>query len=149
MEAYTYKLQIEDANGKPINTIAAGQKWQVRLFFKVNKRTEHFIIGIGIINAMDVNFRTTWSAPQDIEPGYYEAVFSDHSILMSAGEYKILIGITSYQRPVQYVENVAVLRISEIDGINDERILRISGNGLVLNPMNVQILKTENKSIIN
>ena len=149
MEAYAYQLQIEDAQGKPINTIAAGQKWQVRLFFKVNKRTEHFIIGIGISNAMDVNFRTTWSAPKDIEPGYFEAVFSDHNILMSAGEYKILIGITSYQRPVQYVENVAVLRISEIDEINDERILRISGNGLVLNPMNVEIMKAENKSVIN
>ncbi len=141
MEGFAYRLQIEDLDGNPISTIPVGKKWQVRIYFRMNKRTSHFIIGIGISNTMDVNFRTTWSSPMEIEKGEYEVVFRDTNILMSAGEYKILIGLTSFQRSIQYAENIAVLRISEIDEINDERILRISGNGLVLNPMEMELIK--------
>lgn len=142
MEGYAYRLQIEDTDGNPITTVPVGKKWQVRIYFKMNKRTEHFIIGIGISNTMDVNFRTTWSAPMNIDKGEYEVIFKDTNIFMSAGEYKILVGLTSFQRSVQYAENVAVLRISEIDELNDERVLRISGNGLVLNPMDVELIKS-------
>jgi lipopolysaccharide transport system ATP-binding protein len=141
VEGFAYRLQIEDLKGNPISTIPVGKKWQVRIYFRMNKRTSHFIIGIGISNTMDVNFRTTWSSPMEIEKGEYEIIFRDTNILMSAGEYKMLIGLTSFQRSIQYAENIAVLRISEIDEINDERILRISGNGLVLNPMEMELIK--------
>ena len=142
MEGYVYKVQIEDTNGNPISTLPVGDKWQCRLFYKINKPMEHFIIGIGISNTLNVNFRTAWSAPMKVEKGMYDAVFCDKNIMMSAGEYKILIGITSYQRSVQYAENVALLRIAEIDNLNDERVIRISGNGLVLNPMDIDISTT-------
>lgn len=146
MDGYSYRLQIEDLKGNPLSHIAVGENWQIRICFKMNKFTEHFVIGIGISSTMDVNFRTTWSEPQDIEKGDYEVIFRDTKIIMSAGEYKILVGLTSFQRSIQYAENVAVLRIAEIDTLKDKRILRISGNGLLLNPMDVEFINTTSRN---
>ena len=141
---YAYRLQVEDSNGNLVNEIAVGKPWQIRIQFKLNKNVNHFIIALGITNTLDVNLRTTWSKEMDLEAGDYEAVFKEEQLLFATGTYNLALGLSSFERSIHYVENVATISISNVaDSTLDKTIVRTSGTGLFLNPMNVDI------SIIN
>jgi len=138
---YATKMQIEDANGDVIQEISVGKFWQIRVFFKINIKAQHFIIGLGINNFIDVNIRTSWSNSMDLDEGYYEAVFKESQLILAPGNYNLTIGLSNYERPIHYVENAASFVISEsTDSLIDSSIIRISNVGLILNPMEVKIL---------
>ena len=139
LPGYAYRLQIEDAFGNPVTEIPIGKAWQVKVFFKLKVKIGHFIIALGMTTNTGVNLRTTWSKQADYEPGEYEAVFIEDAIMMTSGRYNLIIGLSSYQRVIQYIEEVAVAHISEVSTLtNDERIVNTQ-SGLILNPMRVYI----------
>ncbi|NHA04937.1 ABC transporter ATP-binding protein [Mucilaginibacter sp. HC2] len=140
LPGYAYRLQIEDTNANIINEIAAGQPWQVRVYFTINKRTDHFIIALNLMNAMDVNLRTTWSKETDLEKGNYEAVFTEDTLMFSAGTYNLTLGLSSYEKSFQYIENVASFTISQLAHESlDKSIIRLTDAGILINQMNIKI----------
>jgi len=140
MPGYAYAVEIEDLNGIPCNEFAVGMGWQVRIKFKILNRTPGFVIGLGMLTPEDVGLRTSWSEAVDLAPGEYEAVFTEEQLYLGAGYYKLVVGLSSRMMAFQYVENCAYLRISEDVHTQDNVIKYTSGVGIVLNPMNIQIL---------
>ena len=140
LAGFAYRLQVEDNNGNLVNEIPVGKPWQIRVHFKLTKKVNHFIVGLGISNAIDINLRTTWSTEMDLEAGEYEAIFKEEYLMFAAGSYNLTLGLSSYERSIHYVENVATINISDIaDTTLDKTIVRTSGAGLFLNPMCVEI----------
>ena len=140
MAGFAYRLQVEDSNGNLVNEIPVGKPWQVRVYFKLTKKVNHFIIALGISNSIDINLRTTWSKEIDLPEGGYEAVFKEDQLLFATGTYHLALGLSSFERSLHYIENVASISISDIaDADLDKTIVRTSGTGLFLNPMNVEI----------
>ena len=142
--AYLVMLTIEETSGEPISEIKVGDSWQVRVSFKVNFFIKHFIIALGLSDSRDVNIRTTWSVPADLEPGNYEAVFSEKTLFLSAGQYGVAVGLSSSEQAIQYIENAAQISVSSVavDSLN-KTIIRTSGTGILLNPMNIDITRIE------
>jgi lipopolysaccharide transport system ATP-binding protein len=136
---FAYRIKIEDIDGNLINEIPVGASWQVRVQFLLLKKVEHFIIALGIGNS-DVGIRTSWSHERDLEKGDYEAVFKEDNLLFAAGSYQLGIGLSSFERTIQFVENVASVTITDVPDRNlDKSIIRTSGAGLLLNPMQISI----------
>jgi lipopolysaccharide transport system ATP-binding protein len=142
MTGYATKIQIENISGELMREIPVGKPWQIRVGFKINKRAEHFIIGLGISNVADVNLRTSWSNKTDLIEGYYEAIFQEDQLILAPGSYNLTLGLSNYERPIHYIENCASFIISEVnDPKLENSIIRVNNVGLILNPMTIQISK--------
>lgn len=143
LAGYAYKIQIEDDNSNLADEIPVGKFWQVRVFFKIAKKVDHFIIALGINTLMDVGLRTSWSEPADLEQGLYEAVFKEELLLLSAGSYNLIIGLSASEKSLHYIENAASITISNFaDKSLDKTIIRLSDSGLLLNPFAIKINKS-------
>ena len=137
---YATKLQIEDADANIVKEISVGKAWQIRVFFTINKKAEHFIIGIGLSSMSEINIRTTWSTVQNLSEGNYEAVFKEKLLILTPGIYNLTIGLTNYERSIHYLENMASFTISDIaDASLDSTIIKVNDVGIILNPMTVDI----------
>jgi len=137
---YATRLQVEDLNNQVTNEFAAGEGWQLRVFFKLNCSVKGFIIALGLSTEVDVNLRTSWSNKADLDEGYYEAVFKEHDLLLAAGAYKVVIGLSSNERTFHYIEDAATFNILPIASkLLDVSVIRTSGSGVVLNPMSIKI----------
>jgi ABC-type polysaccharide/polyol phosphate transport system ATPase subunit len=144
LAGFVHRVQVEDIDGKLVNEIPAGKPWQIRVQFKLNIDIKYFIIALGITDSYNVNLRTTWSKEIDLGKGWDEAVFKEEQLLFASGTYHLTLGLSSFERTIQYLENVAAITISDLaDSTLDKSIIRTSGTGMILNPMNVEI------SIIN
>ena len=141
INGYAYQVQIEDEFGNPSAEIPVGRNWQVRVFFRLNKDTEHFIIAVGIVTSFDLALQTSWSEANKFQAGNYEAVFRNTDILFTSGQYKLVVGLSTYERAFHYVENAAWLTISEAGFINNEKRVVNTLSGLLLNPMSIKIEK--------
>jgi lipopolysaccharide transport system ATP-binding protein len=141
--AYAIKLQVEDTHANIVTEIPIGKPWQVRVFFKINKDAEHFIIALGFSNSAEVDLRTSWSKNFNLKPGFYEAVFKEDQLIFSPGCYNLVLGLSNHERPVHYIENVASITISEtMDPLLENTIIRVKNVGIFLNPMNIDILES-------
>jgi lipopolysaccharide transport system ATP-binding protein len=138
---FAYRIEIENEQGQPFNNFSVGQPWQVRVFYKMISKTPGVIVALGILTNEDLGLRTSWSTPQDLEVGEYEAVFTEKCLWLGSGSYKLIIGLSSRMVPFQYMENVAVLRISDEVVADVSNIKFTKGVGIVLNPMEIQINK--------
>jgi lipopolysaccharide transport system ATP-binding protein len=140
LKGFAYQLQIEDIEGNLVTEIPVGKAWQIRVQFKLLTPVKHFIIALGITNSMEINIRTTWSNNSNLDKGEYEVVFKEEHLLLATGLYYLTVGLSSFERSIQYLENIAAMSISIVnDRSLDKTILRTSGVGLILNPMNVKV----------
>ena len=138
---YAYKLAVEDEDGQPAASIPVGKAWQVRVHFQINLPVEHFIIALGLFTDLNAILRTCWSEPRDLEPGNYEAVFREETILLGGGRYLIAVGLSSFERSFHYTEHAGVINISDFaEGID---LVRVSNHGYVLNPFQIEIQKVQ------
>jgi lipopolysaccharide transport system ATP-binding protein len=138
---YAYKLRVEDGKGRPSSAIPVGSPWQVRIYFKINRRVEHFLIALGLWTNLNAALRASWSVPQTLEPGDYQAIFREETLLLATGRYPIGLGLSSFERSFHYVENAGILEIADLaDGID---LVRISGVGVILNPMKIELQRSE------
>ncbi len=144
MPCYATSLQIEDIFGDLVNEIPVGKPWQVRVYFRLNMSVEHFIIGLGFSNSTEVNLRTSWSNEMNLNEGQYEVVFKEDQLFFASGQYHFALGLSSYERPIHYVENIASLTISDAPDVTlDKTIIRTAGVGHVLNPMKINIINCD------
>lgn len=140
IDAYATKIRIEDIGGNLTHEMPVGTPWNIRVSFKLNKPVKRFIIGMGMTSSTETPIRTTWSNETDLNAGYYEAVFQESTLIFSPGSYNVIIGLSSYDRSIQYIDNAACFNISEITAPTlDKSILVINNVGLLLNPMPVKI----------
>jgi lipopolysaccharide transport system ATP-binding protein len=136
-----YQLIVEDMNGKELEEIPVGKSWQVRIKFKIEKTTPHFIIALGIVSSLDYAIRTTWSEPEDLEVGDYEVVFENCDILLTTGIYRLVVGLSSNVRTFHYSDNEVSICISDAGDIVKNKSIINTQSGLILNPMKLKINK--------
>jgi lipopolysaccharide transport system ATP-binding protein len=137
--AFTTTLRIEDQHGQPLPEVPIGSPWQARIGFTVEKPLDGFVIALGISTLLDLPIRTSWSLARPIDPGRYEAIFVNDGIHLTAGPYKLVIGLSDQGRTLQYVPDQATLSISDISTLtNDTRIVN-SKSGLLINQMTTRI----------
>ncbi|MGI8997447.1 MAG: ABC transporter ATP-binding protein [Pyrinomonadaceae bacterium] len=137
LPGYAYQLEVEDGKGTPAAAIPVGQPWQVRVYIRIIHRIEHFIAAIGMQTGTDIPLRTSWSKPQTMEPGEYQVLFREDTLILSPGRYPITVGLSNNERAFHYAENVGII---EIEGFSEGvDLVRISSVGLILNPLNIEI----------
>ncbi len=141
VSVYAYKISVENEYGKPSIAIPVGKAWQIRLYLRVLKKVENLVIGIGFRTDIGTSLRTCWSNPQSLEPGEYEVLFIEEAVLFSPGNYSLTIGLSSYGIPLQYVENSGILKIADFSEINSFNLVRLTGCGVILNPLEIKFLK--------
>jgi len=62
--------------------------------------------------------------------------------MLAAENYSLVLGLSSHEISFFYLENAGKIHISEVgEGVIDDRIVRVSSVGLILNPINVIINK--------
>lgn len=140
--AYTSKLSIEDSEGNLIKTIPIGKTWKARVGFTVTQSISGLIVGLGIADAFGVAIQTSWSAPQDLEPGNYESIFTQDCISLNTGKYNLRIGISKGFHIIDYLDEDTILEISE-DVFNQEDSVLSNSEGIINNQMKVQIFKNQ------
>jgi len=137
---YAYRLTIEDEFGKPVSSIPVGKFWQVRVNFKILKKTESFIIALGLISSDEVPLKTSWSSPHSLSPGEYQVVFQEKVVVLGTGRYSLVIGLSEANNTFHYVRDAGILEIADFaEGIE---LIATSGVGSILNPMNIEISKS-------
>ena len=149
---YAEYINLEDIHGNQMERITIGKFWQLRIRFRINKPLEHFIIGIGITSQTQAPVFTSWSIAQQIEPGVYEALFKNDQILLSGGTYTLAVGLSNYEKTIQFLEEALLLEVSEIKDesvINNKQLVRTSGSGLILNPIGVTIYPVHDDKLIH
>ena len=130
-------VQVENERGAPVAEVAVGEVWRVRVRLRLEHKTlDHVIIAVGLLAADGTPVQTTWSAPQTLAPGDYEAIFTQKAVQLEAGTYALLIGLSEQERTLQQFEAARL----HIDG---ERAVgyfpATSGVGIVLNGMTVDL----------
>jgi hypothetical protein len=139
LPGYATSLQIEDLKGNLLQEVPIGANWRARIQFKINRATPHFIIGFGIVTMHDLPFRTSWTAPINLEPGTYEALFVNDDILLTTGNFNLVVGLSSNEIPFHYVDSGLKLNISEISHLTHDKRIVNANSGLVINPMKANI----------
>ncbi|MES2592732.1 MAG: ABC transporter ATP-binding protein [Bacteroidota bacterium] len=135
-------LFIENIDGEIEHEFPIGKPFQVRVKFRINKKTDHFIIALGIKTISDIAIRTSYSIPAEILPGIYEAIFKYDDVILASGNYPLVLGLSSYEKSFFYRDNITSVQISDLSEMKDNSaIIRTSGVGFILNPINIIINK--------
>jgi hypothetical protein len=137
---YVTSVQLENENGDRIDEIKIGQSWKIRVTFVIEAELEHFIIGIGLTSHLGMPLNTTWSIPRTLSAGVYSAVFSQDQLFFTTGSYFLTIGLSSYLRTFQYLENVMDITISDVVH-KDAGYLVNTQSGLLINQTEILIIK--------
>jgi len=123
-----------------VGEIPVGEKWGIKIRFKLEKDFNHVIMAVGLSGALDENINTTWSSPFNLSKGIHELTFWNKDLLYAAGTYYITLGLSTHERTIHYVPNELSFMIIETGKENiDERIIRLKGNGFILNQMTEKI----------
>ena len=112
----------------------------MRVFFTLKKKINELVIALGISSLFDQPIRTTWSKPQDLGEGNFEAVFKSDSLILADGQYKMVIGISSQKRTLFYKENTGILIISDVSSLSADSQIINTKSGLIINQMEVTII---------
>jgi energy-coupling factor transporter ATP-binding protein EcfA2 len=143
LNGYAYQLTVEDEFNKPINEIPMGKNWQVRIHFIINKPTNDFVIACGITSMLGLSIQTSWTLPENLDTGKYEVVFKNTEVIYSENQYKLVIGLSTEKKVIQYNDQAGIITISDVSNLNyDKRIINTK-SGLLLNQMYANINKID------
>jgi lipopolysaccharide transport system ATP-binding protein len=136
--AYATKLNIEDVDGNLMNEIPIGKHWQVKIHFTVSEAIKNLVIGLGMTDIIDTPIRTSWSLPNDLEPGNFVATFIENKIKFNQGQYKLIIGISRGTESIEYIDKDIILTISDVVYEQEESIIN-NKSGLIVDQMKTLI----------
>ncbi len=143
LPGFVTELVVEDSDGNPVSEVLLWDRWRVRIRFQLNEYTAHFVIGLGVCTQLGLAVQTSWSTPENVEAGVYEAVFSNDDVVYSPGNYYFDIGLSTQLRAFQYLQQKASIHISDVvDPRNVQQIVNTK-SGIVLNQKNVRIIRVE------
>ncbi len=132
--AYATSIAIETLNGSPTTFIPVGHPWRTRIGFCVVTAQRNFVISIGLKSAEGSSVQTAWLPPRDLAPGNYEAEFVQDRVVLEAGAYTLLVGLSESDRAFQQFE-AARLDFSGENAVG--YYAGTSGLGTVLNSMQI------------
>jgi lipopolysaccharide transport system ATP-binding protein len=141
IHGYARELKIEDHNGNPISEVPIGENWQVRISFRLNKRTPHFIIALGVSTIFDLSLRTTWTPYADYEQGEYEVVFKNDDIILTEGQYKFVVGLSTENNAFHYITEAGFITISDVSSLTDKNQIVNTKSGILINQMKTIVTK--------
>ncbi|MBP8257976.1 MAG: ABC transporter ATP-binding protein, partial [Opitutaceae bacterium] len=131
------ETQVTNERGTGVAEVAVGESWNVRLTLQIQQdRMEHVIVAVGLLASDGTPVQTSWSPPQALDPGNYEAVFTQKAVQLEAGTYSLLIGLSERERTLQQFE-AGRLHINGDQPIG--YFPATSGVGTVLNGMAVEL----------
>jgi lipopolysaccharide transport system ATP-binding protein len=140
IEGYAYKLTIEDEDGHLAATIPVGKPWQIRIYLKILTRIEGLVVGLGFITDTGIPLRTVWSHPQNLDVGEHQIIFREETIILSPGDYSLTLGLSVHNMTFQYREKAGILQIGEQSEGVKSNIQKISGTGILLNPIKIELV---------
>ncbi len=135
---YVTEAGVETMDGEVRSVFPVGQPWRIRIKFRAASAQTNFVIAAGLVASDGTPAQTAWHPPQAVTPGEYEAVFEQAAVVLEAGHYTILIGLSENDRTIQQVE------ATHIDVISEGAIGYLpltSGVGTVLNSMHTALKK--------
>lgn len=138
--AYVTKLGIEDIDGNPVTEIPIGKPWKVTVYFTVNNNTKGLVVGLGMINSLEIPVRTSWNLAQDFIPGNYKATFIEETIKFTPGRYRLLVGLSINTVSIQYLDKEMYMYISDVVESQEDSVLQ-NTNGILLNQMKMYVEK--------
>lgn len=131
---YVTKLNIEDSNGNLMNEIPIGKTWNVKIHFTVREAIKNLVVGLGMTDMLDTPIRTSWSLPNDLQPGNFIATFTEDNIKFNQGQYKLIIGISKGSEIIEYIDIDIILTISDVVYEQEESIIN-NKSGLIVDQM--------------
>jgi lipopolysaccharide transport system ATP-binding protein len=134
---YAQKLFIENSLGQPVSSVPVGRPWQIRVQFTIKKRLTHCVMGLGMITSDEVPLRTSWSQPYALEPGEYQMIFREDTVILGTGRYTLVVGLSESIQTFHYVDNAGILEIAEFSDAID--LIANANVGSILNPMNIKL----------
>jgi lipopolysaccharide transport system ATP-binding protein len=137
--AYVTGVAIETVDGRLARTLPAGQPWRVRVQVHIERLQRNFVIALGIRSGDGTSIQTVWLPPRELPRGDYETVFTQDRVILEAGTYSLLVGISEDSRDLQQFE-VACLDITGENAVG--YFPATSGVGAVLNSMTIAIART-------
>tara|TARA_R110000787_G_scaffold184181_3_gene296047 strand:+ start:531 stop:1802 length:1272 start_codon:yes stop_codon:yes gene_type:complete len=138
--AYSTKLRIENLEGKLLSEVPIGQPWKIKLYFSITKNIKNFIAAVGMTDLKDTAIRTSWSSPVEISPGNYIAEFSEKFIHFNSGQYKLIIGLSSGTKNIQYLDEDIFVLMSDIVHSQEDSVIN-NASGILNNQMEVYVHK--------
>ena len=116
--------------------IFVGDQWSIQAEIILQYDIDHFIFGVGMKNALGVAVNTSYSEPLSLKKGKYLFEFYNDKLLFEAGNYEILIGLSTFESTFFYKEGVINFTINDsLNNLNNNRIIRTKGIGIILNQM--------------
>jgi lipopolysaccharide transport system ATP-binding protein len=141
-KAFVYEVRIENLNGQLLNEIPIGMNWRVNILMTANEDIDHFIIALGLISTNEITLRTLYSKPAILKKGKYSVYFRFDDILWASGTYNLTLGLSTFERTIQYIEKFLTINISDTNLLNDNsQLIRNKGVGYILNSGDIQFLK--------
>ena len=134
------RLESMSATGERKSNFLLNEPWRIRLEFEILKPLEHVLAAVGLRNVETVSLVTWWSAPADLQPGKYSVEFLC-DLPFSAGGINFVIGISSHERTVYYLDGVGRVTISEV--ASEDQPLRASGTGILVSLQRPPIAPSE------
>jgi hypothetical protein len=130
---------IERIDGGLARVLPAGQPWRARVRVHVEKPQRQFVIAVGVKSGDGTPIQTAWMPPHDLTPGNYEAVFTQDRVVLEAGTYSLVVGISESDRSLQQFD-VACLDITGENALG--YLPATAGVGAVLNSMDIALVRT-------
>jgi len=114
------------------------ESFEIKVKIIIKEYIPHFIAGIGIQSSTDVHLHTSFSKSMDIYPGEYEYSFLENEKYYSSGKYKVVIGLSSRENTIQYIDDVVCIEI----GVFDNKDILVNPNvGYIMNQMKIEVNK--------
>jgi lipopolysaccharide transport system ATP-binding protein len=130
--AYATSMTVETLDGVATDTIPVGRPWRVRIGFRIAATQSKFVIAVGLRSGDGLGVQTAWLPPRQLTPGDYEAEFVQDRVVIEAGTYTVIVGLSEDDRSIQQFEG------ARIDLVAEGAVgfyVGTSGLGVVLNSM--------------
>jgi lipopolysaccharide transport system ATP-binding protein len=134
-EVYVESVGVETPGGARSVMLTVGDRWSVRVRYRAMREQRDLVLGLGVVAADGTPVQTAWSEPRTISPGLYETVFEQNHVVLEAGSYTLLVGVTAAGRALQQFEAERI-EFSERQGSDEYPVS--AGVGYVLNSMDVR-----------
>ncbi|MBI2814115.1 MAG: ABC transporter ATP-binding protein [Opitutae bacterium] len=136
---YVTSVSVETLEGKPTSVFDVGQPWRIRVGFRIAKAQDQFVIAVGLLSPDGSPVQTSWFPPRNLAPGDYEAAFIQDKVILEAGSYTTVVGLSSHGHAFQQFQSERL----DISGetVVGTYVCASSGVGVVLNSMRQELRK--------
>jgi len=133
------KIEFLDEKENSVSEIPVGNKWMIRVWYKVNTKVENLICAAGLTNPMEVAINTSWQSPLNLSPGMYRADFVQKDVTYAVGKYKVSVGLSLGMSNFQYCEDAISFDIVSIIQSVGASVMRYEvSSGAILNQLEME-----------